>query len=95
MSEYKIGFWNYLDLEKHNLKMVGEWEELGYNYAMSPYYFPEEDPKKFFGILDDCEKRNLQIVIKACNCSWEHLQAVGEEQFALLIGAVLNGNAVF
>ena len=81
MSEYKIGFWNYMDLKKHQPKMVGEWEELGYNYAMTPYYFPEEDPQKFFGILEDCEKRNIQIVIKACECSWEHLAAVGEEEF--------------
>ncbi|MBO5480628.1 MAG: hypothetical protein J6A63_05540 [Clostridia bacterium] len=81
MSEYKIGFWNYMDLEKHQSKMVGEWEELGYNYAMTPYYFEDEDPKKFFGILDDCETRDMQVVIKTCRCSWEHLQAVGEEQF--------------
>lgn len=81
MSEYKIGFWNYMDLEKHQIKMVGEWEELGYNYAMTPYYFEDEDPKKFFALLDECEKRDMQVVVKACSCSWEHLQGVGEEQF--------------
>ena len=38
MAGYKIGFWNYMQLEKHQPRMVGEWEELGYNYAMLPYY---------------------------------------------------------
>lgn len=61
--------------------MVGEWEELGYNYAMTPYYFEEEDPKKFMEILEDCEKRHIDVVIKSCRCAWEHLKGVGEEQF--------------
>ncbi|MBQ4053297.1 MAG: hypothetical protein IJD33_03055 [Clostridia bacterium] len=81
MSKYKIGFWNYMDLKNHQPKMVGEWEELGYNYAMTPYYFEEEDPKKFMEILEDCEKRHIDVVIKSCRCAWEHLKGVGEEQF--------------
>lgn len=80
MSEYKIGFWNYMKLDKHQPKMVGEWEELGYNYAMLPY-LDDGKEEKFFEILDDCERRGMEVVIKNYRCAWTRLRNVGEEQF--------------
>ncbi|MBQ8685623.1 MAG: hypothetical protein IJ514_05595 [Clostridia bacterium] len=80
MSAYRIGFWNYMKLANHKPKMVGEWEELGYNYAMLPY-FEEEKKEEFFRILDDCQKRGIEVVVKDARSSWQRLRSVGEDKF--------------
>lgn len=80
MSEYKVGFWNYMSMKNHKPKMVGEWQELGYNYAMLPY-FDSEYSAEYFEMLGDCENRKIEVVVKDGRCGWKRLQSVGEEEF--------------
>ena len=77
---YKIGFWNYRKLAQQNENTVGEWDDLGLNYAMTPFYL-EEEKEQFFSMLRDCESRGIELVVKDYRTQWTKLAKVGEKAY--------------
>lgn len=82
MSEYKIGFWNYMPLERHHEKMVDEWIDLGLNYAMSPFYVKgKTDRERFVALLDECGRKGIDLVVKDTRVEWKRVRELGEDAY--------------
>lgn len=80
MSTYKIGHWNYMKFAQHKEEMVSQWEELGFNYTMTPF-FKAEDAERYFDMLRSCEKHGVEAVVKDERVLWKRVRSVGEEQY--------------
>lgn len=81
-NDYLIGFWNYTkcgDLRAED--SVKDWQELGFNLAMTSNYERAEDKDYILRVLDECEKRGLKAVVCSTKTAWTALTANGEEAY--------------
>lgn len=81
---YPIGFWNYAGIDRQDSDTVKDWTELGMNVAMSPYYYNENNPKykaKMIGILDECAKNGIKVIVRDARTFFNYLEKNGEEEY--------------
>lgn len=83
MSKYKISFWNY---EKMGVieakKAVQDWQDAGFNLAMTFEYRAERDnPADMVELLDECQKKNIQAIVCDKRTRFATYIEVGEEAF--------------
>ncbi len=83
MSKFKISFWNY---EKMGVidakKAVADWQDAGFNLAMTFEYRADVDsPAQMIELLDECQKKNIQAIVCDKRTRYARYMEVGEEAF--------------
>lgn len=81
-NDYLIGFWNYTKCGELNAEeTVRDWQELGFNFAMTSSYESAADKDYILQVLNECEKRGLKAVVCSSKVFWAALTANGEEAY--------------
>lgn len=85
MSNYKIGFWNYVKCGEINSKnAVNDWRELGMNLAMSfTYCYQKHNKQDLIDMLDECLKNNISVIVCDERTQFRTLIKEGEESFKI------------
>ncbi len=83
MSKFKISFWNY---EKMGVieakKAVADWQDAGFNLAMTfEFRAEQDDPADMVELLDECERKGIQAIVCDKRTRYAHYMEVGEEAF--------------
>lgn len=83
MGKFKISFWNY---EKMGVieakKAVADWQDAGFNLAMTFEYRAERDnPADMVELLDECQKKGIEAIVCDGRTRYSHFMEVGEEAF--------------
>ena len=62
MDQFKISFWNYVKMGVLEAKKaVQDWQDAGFNLAMTFEYNSEKDtPSQMLELLDECQKKNIK-----------------------------------
>lgn len=84
MNVFPIGFWNYAGIERQSAENVKEWKEMGMTVAMSPYYYEDSKPeykKKMLGILDECHKNGIKVIVRDARTFFDYMEKNGEEAY--------------
>lgn len=79
---FSMGFWNYVNVGVLDETAVQDWTDLGMNLAMSfEYNHKENRPEQMLAVLDECERRNLKVIVCDRRCYFTTLAEVGEEAY--------------
>ena len=83
MSKFKISFWNY---EKMGVieakKAVADWQDAGFNLAMTfEFRAEQDDPADMVELLDECERKGIQAIVCDKRTRYARYMEVGEEAF--------------
>lgn len=81
-SEYKLGFWNYVDCNVLDPEeATKDWKKLGMNLAMSCELTDVKEVPYLIRELDACYKQGIKVIVCDYRVHWRHLAKVGKEQF--------------
>lgn len=85
----KFGFWNYAPFGIiENKQAVKDWVEVGSNLPMSFVYdFEKVEKDEMLGLLDECQKFHLKLIISDTRTLFTNLRSMTEEQFRSLVKA--------
>lgn len=82
MNKYRIGFWNYVNLGVlDNKRAVDDWEELGFNLAISFEYGPSSDKALMLDLLDKCLVKNIKVIISDYRTTYREAKKLPQEEF--------------
>lgn len=83
MAKYQMSFWNYVHTGVLNPKeAVADWQALGMNLATSFHYDPTKHKKKdFLKMLNECKKRNIQVIVCDKRTDFVTIRKIGKEAF--------------
>lgn len=71
MKQFPLGFWNYAPMGQYGTEAVKDWDDAGMNLCLSPHFdCLRDDPKDLVAILDECEKRGIQLLIDDTRATW-------------------------
>lgn len=75
-EKFPLGFWNYANLDIIGETPVKDWVECGMNLGTSPAFRPGIDsPEDMIAILDECQKKGVQLIIDDPRCHWNGVSA--------------------
>lgn len=82
-SDYKVGFWNYVDTGVRDENDVAMWKDLGFNLAMS-YEFDvkRHDKAQMRKVLDECKRQGLCVIVCDKRTDYRGIFEKGKERFA-------------
>lgn len=82
MDKYIIGFWNYTECESLNVEQsVGDWNELGLNFALTSICREEEDKKYILQTLDECNKKGIKVIVCDSKLDYHSLIKNGRQKY--------------
>ena len=84
MERFKVGFWNYTPVGKHDPEQAAaDWEELGMNLPLTFTYDVERGDKKedVIACLDAWHKRGHKAFVYDNRTNFRTLEKIGEEAF--------------
>ena len=83
MDQFKISFWNYVKMGVLEAKKaVQDWQDAGFNLAMTFEYNAEKDtPSQMLELLDECQKKNIKAIVCDKRTRYSHYMEVGEAKF--------------
>lgn len=80
--QIKFGFWNYIESGVFGKEAVQDWQDLHCNLPMSfDFDHTRHDKRQMLDILDECEKRNMKLIIRDKRTRFRTLDRVGEAAF--------------
>ena len=84
MASFPIGFWNYVDLAhvdaSFDRRCVKDWADAGMTLTMSPSHSPAQ-AERMRAILDECQERDIRVILCHSHSHWRHLAEVGEAAY--------------
>lgn len=90
IKDFPIGGWQYMDTKTQSPLNVKDWADLGLNVVISPRYFADTTPKeKFIEILDECEKKNIKVIVQDMRCFYSELSK-GEDVYRKQVKAAIS-----
>ena len=83
MDQFKISFWNYVKMGVLDAKKaVADWQDAGFNLAMTFEYVAEKDnPADMIELLDECQAKGIKAIVCDKRTRYSHYIEVGEEAF--------------
>ena len=80
--DIKFGFWNYVESGVFGKEAVQDWEDMHCNLPMSFDYDDTKHKKQdMLDILDACQAKGMQLIIRDKRTRFRTLETVGEEAF--------------
>jgi hypothetical protein len=82
MTNFPIGFWNGIPIEKQDAGAVKDWVDAGMTLAMSPEFDDKpEHAKKMHLILDAAQKNGIRVILCHAQSHYRYLTKNGEEAY--------------
>jgi len=83
MSQYPIGFWNYISADKQGPEAVKDWADCGMTVAMGPEYDPanEQGRANMHAIMQEAAVRGVQIIHCHKDTTWRAMTRFGPEEY--------------